>query len=154
MRARIPFILGAAGVVLCDAWLKRVALGNFPPDTEVVSPGIVALVVHKNPGIAFNIPLQIPVVLGISILLGMALLWMAWAHRKEQGDVTAAALTVFIGGLGNLWDRAEFGFTVDYLLLFGRSALNASDFVIIAGILWMLWAGKRELPVDETQKTP
>lgn len=153
MSTRYALVLGSAGVVLLDAWLKRLALRTFPADTTVVDPGIFALVVHKNPGLAFNIPMQIPVVLTISVLLGLALIWIAWKHRKEQSDVTAAALMVFIGGLGNMWDRASFSYTVDYLLFFGRSALNLSDFVIMGGIIWMLWAGKKEQTVDETKKS-
>lgn len=154
MNSRYTIVLGAAGVVLLDAWLKRLALSAFPEDTTVVDPGLFALVVHRNPGLAFNIPMQIPLVLTVSALLGLALVWIAWKHRKEQSDVTAAALTVFVGGLGNMWDRASFGYTVDYLLLFGRSAINASDLVIVGGIVWMLWAGKKEHTLDETEKHP
>mgnify|MGYP000873662127 FL=1 len=154
MRSRYAIILGTAGVVLLDAWLKRFALSTFPSDTSVVSPGICPLLLHRNPGLAFNIPLRFPVVLAISVILGVALLWMAWKHRAETSDVASAALTVFIGGLGNMLDRAAYGYTVDYLLFFGRSALNLSDLVIMGGIVWMLWAGKKELPIDESAKTP
>ncbi len=153
MNKRSALVLGSAGVVLLDAWLKRVALASFPADTDVSAPGIFSLVVHRNPGLAFNIPLRIPVVLAISLILGAALLWMAWKHRQEPNDVTIAALTVFIGGLGNMLDRAFYGYTVDYLLFFGRSALNLSDLVIMGGIVWMLWAGKKESRIDETEKT-
>lgn len=96
--------------------------------------------------------MQIPFVLAVSVVLGTALLWMAWKHRSEPSNVSAAALTVFIGGLGNMLDRAMYGYTVDYLLFFGRSALNLSDLVIMGGIVWMLWAGKKETGIDETQK--
>lgn len=153
MDKRFAIVLGSASVVLLDAWLKRVALGAFPADTDILSPGIFALVVHKNPGLAFNIPMRIPVVLVISCLLGAALLWMAWQHRKEPGSVTASALTVLIGGLGNVLDRTFYGYTVDYLLFFGRSALNLSDLVIMGGIVWMLWAGKKERMIDTDAKT-
>lgn len=137
-----PFL--AAVVVLLDGWFKAIALARFPLDSDLAHPGLAALAIHRNYGIAFNIPLKIPIVLLISVVLGAVLLNVAWHNRKGNLPLSMAALLVVIGGLGNVYDRLAYGFTVDYLLFFGRSAINLSDLVILAGIVWLLLASRPE----------
>ncbi len=154
MDRRAVFPLLAALTVTADGWLKRYALAHFPPDTSVQDPGLLALVVHKNFGIAFNIPMRGWVILVISIALGLALGRLAWTARASNPAAALAALTVIIGGIGNVIDRAWYGFTVDYLLLFGRSAFNLSDVVIIGGIVWLLSAGQDAARTEESIDKP
>lgn len=139
----------ALAIVFVDAWLKRFALVHFTSDASLVHPGLFALAVHRNYGIAFNIPLKLPLILLTSIGLGAILLRVVWLHRHTNPLLSAAASLVLIGGLGNVVDRLAYGFTVDYLLFFGRSALNLSDLVILAGIVWMLVASRRETSEEE-----
>lgn len=150
----IPWI--AFIIVLIDGWLKSYALAHFQPDVDIMQPGLFSLAIHKNFGIAFNIPLKLPVILIISVALGAILIDVAWRNRQAHQSIAAAVLLILIGGFGNVYDRIAYGFTVDYLLLFGRSAINLSDLVILIGIFWLLLASRREKsehqPIDETQK--
>ena len=53
--------------------------------------------------------------------------------------MSVLAVTVILGAVGNLADRIINGFTTDYILLFGHSAINLADLLIIFGILGILW---------------
>ena len=48
------------------------------------------------------------------------------------------ALIVIIGALGNIFDRLTYGFTIDYIIILNRLAINLSDIIIIIGVLGLL----------------
>jgi signal peptidase II len=133
----------ASLVVLIDEVLKWTALER---NWEI----------HRNYGIAFDLPLRIPFVIGLSLLIGFLLLAVVLRERKRHPPMALAASLILIGGAGNLFDRLAYGFTVDYLILFWRSAINLSDLVILSGMASMLFAG-RKLPqptIDPVRNPP
>lgn len=145
----------ACAVVLLDGWFKWTALASLPSDITLAHPSWFALAVHENFGIAFNIPLALPVILIVSVILGILLLNIAWENRKINPALASAALITVIGGIGNLFDRVVYGFTVDYIILFDRSAINLSDCVILFGIVWLLMASRGQVaptPLDKGTK--
>ncbi|MEK9130872.1 MAG: signal peptidase II [Patescibacteria group bacterium] len=97
---------------------------------------------HKNYGIAFDLPVPswivIPLTLGIIIAATFAL----WHHRLNL-KLSAALIFIILGGLSNLIDRLVYGFTVDYIILFGRSAINLSDLMIVGGVLLVIYHSRR-----------
>jgi signal peptidase II len=116
-------ILAASLVVLIDVWIKKIALNN-------------SWTVHKNTGIAFDLPLWSWVAVLLIILIAFGLLFFAYYQKNNRPWFTAAALIIVIGAIGNLLDRFTYGFIVDYLIFEPTgSAFNLSDLVIIAGIL-------------------
>ena len=44
---------------------------------------------------------------------------------------------------GNFYP-AKYYFTVDYIIIFGRLAINLSDVVIVSGVVWLLLASRRK----------
>jgi signal peptidase II len=47
-----------------------------------------------------------------------------------------AGLAIAIGGaLGNLWDRLEWSFVFDWILIVNRSVINLADIAIALGLL-------------------
>ncbi len=135
-------ILVSAAVVALDEFAKNVALRTLPPDSALVNPGLLSLAVHKNYGVAFDIPFRLPIVVGLTLIILAFLFRMAYRHWKTSPQVTAAATIVILGAAGNLFDRLVYGFTVDYLILFGRSAINLSDTLIVIGVFTILLSGK------------
>ena len=89
-------------------------------------------------GIAFDIPFRMPLIIVISILIGLALLWVSYRNFRLRPVISISALMIVIGALGNLYDRMAYGFTVDYIILFSRSAINVSDIVIVVGVVALL----------------
>jgi signal peptidase II len=136
----IPTIL----LVLVDEWLKNINLHRLPSEGSLVDPRIVDFAIHKNWGIAFDIPFKLEFVVIISIIIGIVLAKVAYKNFRRHPDIAFASLMIIIGALGNLFDRIYYGFTVDYILILGRSAINLSDLVIILGVVLLLLASRRE----------
>ena len=142
-------LLPIALVVLADEWMKYIALGRLPQEGSLLSNGIFDLAIHKNYGIAFDIPFKLEFVIAFSLIIGAILLKIACENRKKKPEISFAALVIVIGALGNLYDRIVYGFTVDYMIWFERSAINLSDIVIVMGVVLLLLnsrRGKRRSP--------
>ncbi len=137
-------IMGAAVFALDLAakdffFLARETAEPFPTND------FITLVTHRNYGISFNLPIPLPITI---LITGLALGWaMAMLiERGRRGDRFACAVIgVFIGGvLGNVFDRLTLGFVRDWLLLFGRSAINFADLAIGISLLAYLFFGSRK----------
>ena len=111
-------------IVLLDEWVKWQALHNLPNESAIIKPEAVVFAIHKNWGIAFDIPFKMPLIILISIVIGAA---------------------------GNLYDRLAYGFTVDYIILLGRSAINISDIVIVSGVITLLSASRVRNGIDKCE---
>lgn len=147
--ALLPLV---ALIVLADEWVKRWALSHLPGESELTDAGIVSFAIHKNWGIAFDIPFKMPLIILTSALIGAALLYVAYRDWHEKPTIALSALMIVLGATGNLYDRLAYGFTVDYVILFGRSAINVSDVVIVAGVVLLLHASRVSKRVDRDEK--
>ncbi len=136
-------------IVLADEWAKWWALHNLPDESVIPAPDALVFAIHKNWGIAFDIPFKMPLIIVISVVIGLALLWVAKLNARSRPVVTVSALTIVLGAMGNLYDRLAYGFTVDYIILFGRSAINVSDLVIVSGVVALLYASRVRGGVDK-----
>lgn len=131
-------------IVLCDELLKFIALKRLPAEGSLVDPGFLSLAIHKNWGIAFDIPFKLELIILFSIVIGGFLLHTAYIRAKSHPQIAFATLVIVLGALGNIYDRLAYGFTVDYLILFGRSALNLSDIIIVSGVILLLISSRRK----------
>ncbi|MBI4437374.1 signal peptidase II [Candidatus Uhrbacteria bacterium] len=136
-------LVPVALLVLLDERAKYLGLARLPEEGSLVDPGVLALAIHKNWGVAFDIPFKLEFIVLISMLIGLGLLNTAWKHRHDRPRITLACAMIILGALGNLYDRVTYGFTVDYIILFGRSAVNLSDVVIVSGVVLLLLASQR-----------
>ncbi len=142
MRVSVPVTI-ASVIVIVDEWFKWLALARLPDEGSLSHTGLITLAVHKNWGIAFDIPFKMPIVIVVSILIGILLLGVAKRTYKTDPPAAVGALLIVVGACGNLYDRIVYGFTVDYLIFFGRSAINLSDVIIVIGVLTLLIASRR-----------
>ena len=131
------FISGAA-VFVSDQWLKRIFFDQIHYESEAFSffGGLIRSTLHHNYGISFNIPLPLPfVVLITGIALGWAIALLI--ERARMGRIgISIVIGIFIGGaLGNVFDRLMLGFVRDWILFFGRSAINLADVAIGGSLL-------------------
>ncbi len=136
-------LVPVATIVFLDEWLKYLALQRLPGEGSLVDPGIIAFAIHKNLGVAFDIPFRLEFIILFSILIGLGLLHIAYKNLRKHPDIALAAAVIILGALGNLYDRIVYGFTVDYIILFARSAINISDVVIVAGVILLLLSSRR-----------
>ena len=123
-------------VALLDGVFKYLALQTLPESGRVLFP--VDLLLYKNPGIAFNIPLPLPLVTLITIVILVAILPYAIRYKDKAPERAFAVLTIAFGAINNLIDRLINGFTTDYLIFFGRSVINLSDILIVTGVFLLL----------------
>lgn len=132
----------AASVVLADELIKYYALRHFPFEEALVNAKVLAFAIHKNFGIAFDIPFKLPIVLVLSFPFLILLGCTAARKWRSRPDMTLSIALIVIGALGNIYDRIMYGFTVDYLILFGRTAINLSDVVIVLGVVILLFVSR------------
>ncbi|OGL62237.1 hypothetical protein A3C09_01695 [Candidatus Uhrbacteria bacterium RIFCSPHIGHO2_02_FULL_47_44] len=146
------FLLPAVLLVLLDEWIKAFALTHFPDESTLVDPGFLNLAIHKNWGLAFDIPFRREFILLISIVIGYFLVEMIVKNFKSHPKIAFSSLMILIGAIGNVFDRVYYGFTVDYLIFFGRSALNLSDLLIILGVIFLLISSRQSTTTHKTEK--
>ena len=141
--ARVVTIAG--GVVLLDQIVKLIALDHLTPGVSVdVIPGLVALTLVKNPGLAFGLLSGIPAgwrwvvgllsLLALVVLLRVALRILPSGGWREQSSIGL----IFGGAVGNLIDRMRFGAVVDFVDVHVRGwhwpAFNVADSAITVGV--------------------
>ena len=103
----------------------------------------------KNSGAAFSLPIPTTIIITVTLVVFFLLLLIAkqsWSTNKTRSLV---CITILVGAFGNLLDRILYGYTVDYLIFFERSAINISDIIIVCGSFLLLFNQKpSEKPVD------
>lgn len=142
-KTAVSWILAIISVGILDAVFKFLAIHRLSLDTEASIRPIFDLALHKNPGIAFDLPIPLIIVAFLTALVLYFLGQYAYKHAQTQPANALAALSIFIGALGNLIDRLINGFTTDYLILFARSAINLSDILILTGVILLITYTKR-----------
>lgn len=137
------YLFPIAALVAADEWLKYLGLQRLPMEGSLVEPGVIEFAIHKNLGVAFNIPFRLEFIILVSILIGLGLIHIAYKNRQSHPRITFACGVIVLGAMGNLYDRLMYGFTVDYIIVFARSAINLSDLVIVAGVIMLLLTSRR-----------
>ena len=148
---RILVTLGGLGAIgLADGLFKYLALRQLPAEGESTLSPIIALAVHKNPGILFDLPLPLFVIAPLTLLALGALAYI-FLQAWQSGNFPAAcgAWAAALGALNNLLDRLINNFTTDYLIFFRTSAINLSDVLILLGVACLLWYGKTNSPAQQ-----
>lgn len=119
---------------LVDRLFKEIALGVGPR----YATGTVSFTLFLNEGIAFSLPLPTDLfwpAAGIFFTLLAAYFGISLKRDRRRAAISFAIL---MGAISNLWDRWEHGATVDYVLFFGRSAVNLADGMILAGLIALM----------------
>ena len=145
-RSRIARVVAiAAVVVVLDQLTKLIVLNRLPPGVPVaVVPGVVALTLVMNPGLAFGLLSGIPAgwrwivgllsLVALVVLLRVALRILPSGGWREQSAIGL----IFGGAVGNLIDRTRFGAVVDFVDVYYRDwhwpAFNVADSAITVGV--------------------
>lgn len=131
-------LLIIASIAVIDGIVKYYAL-QIPFKTN--SEEIFDFILHKNFGIAFNIPVPLTTILALTCVI--LAITVQQSLRIHQPLSTIAAVMIIAGAMNNAIDRLIHGFTTDYILLFGRSVINLSDLLIITGAVLFTWYYQR-----------
>ncbi len=137
------FLIPALALVGADEWIKAFALKYFPNDDTLTDLDFWNLAIHKNWGLAFDIPFRRGLILLVSVVIACFLLDMIVKNAKSNRKIAFSCMLIIIGAFGNVFDRIVYGFTVDYLIFLGKSALNLSDLLIIFGVVLLLVSSRK-----------
>jgi signal peptidase II len=149
-------LLSLSGFIVClDQWSKHMALVLLQPEnTHRLLGGILEFVLVRNTGFGFGLVSQAPAPLDKLFFVGVpvfALVLIVLIFIKLQDDqlMTSVALAViFSGAVGNLIDRVQHGYVIDWLRFrlgeWGSPALNFSDLSIAFGLILVFVAVLRQ----------
>lgn len=124
-------------VVVLDLMTKTRWFGYEPRWTRLAP--LLQTIDHHNYGLIFDIPAPtwLIVLVSAAVLIGVAAIFRAKILRSAW---VAFAFGLLAGGaIGNGYDRIALGFVRDWILVFGRSALNVADLSIAVGLLLLAW---------------
>lgn len=143
----LPF-LAAAGIAAADQWSKAWIVARFRPyEAKAVLVDYFHLVHYRNTGVAFGLlsnldPKWVNPLLVAATVFAIAGV-VAYLHFLPPRGPAPFGLGLVLGGaLGNLIDRARFGYVVDFLDVHWRHhhwpAFNVADVGISVGIALLL----------------
>lgn len=135
-----PWYAAAVLFFMADRIFKRLALSHV----SIGNGGPAAFALFLNKGIAFSLPVPKTVFWPAASIALLIILW-SFARSLRRDRAAATALFIVLAGAGsNLMDRFSYNATIDYLLFFGRSAINIADIMIIGGLLALLLRPKEK----------
>jgi signal peptidase II len=84
--------------------------------------------------------------LGITIGIAMAVVIWWWQERKRAGITSWRLMLILAGAVGNIWDRAQLGYVVDFIDWYIRTdaheyhwpAFNIADACISTSVVLLL----------------
>ena len=144
------WLLASAVIVVLDLWTKSLASETLTLYRPVQVTSWLNLTLAHNYGAAFSFlsdagGWQRWLFTGLaSVVTVVLIVWLFRLPREEK--LTAAALGLIIGGaVGNLADRINHGYVVDFIDVFYRDwhwpAFNVADSAITVGVTLLLIDG-------------
>jgi signal peptidase II len=133
----IALIISAMFFVL-DRVLKNVAL-DFKGTVNVIG-NIVTFNFVPNYYLAFSWPMSNWLVLILTgIIIFLLAIYIIFLFKKKQYSLIVPLTILFLGGISNLYDRALYGYVIDYLECLSISILNIADILITLSTVWLGW---------------
>ena len=146
---RTGYLLGAFGIFMMDqvtkAWASRAL--RYGADRTIIS-GFFDLTYTQNPGIAFG---QMQgggsfgrwFFVGLAVLAACSVFYYFLRTPRNDDRVLGACALLLAGILGNLTDRARFGYVIDFISLHAGQyhwpTFNIADASITIGALLLAY---------------
>lgn len=130
------YYLIVVAVVCLDQWIKSIIVKQIDLFQVIpVIPGVFEITHIRNDGAAYNLFSQFPKLLIIlpAIVMLAGLIYMAYARNKKPAMLLLSIALVIGGGLGNLLDRIELGYVVDFFDIHIIPVFNVADISICTG---------------------
>ncbi|GAV21064.1 signal peptidase II [Mariprofundus micogutta] len=143
----ILFILLLAADQISKWWIQQPDFHPF-----VVIDGYFNIVRAYNYGVAFSMFADLPgawrlyLLLGVTIGISIAVIFWWIQERKRRGITSWLLVLILAGAAGNIWDRAQLGYVVDFIDWFVRTgsteyhwpAFNIADACIFVAVSLLL----------------
>lgn len=144
----MPIILLAVLVIAMDQYSKYYIQTSMVQGMSIpIIQNIFHITYVLNPGAAFGLlEHQTFFLIGIAIVLVAAILY--FYRQIPANRLLYCSLGLLMGGaIGNLIDRVEIGYVVDFFDFRIWPVFNIADVAIVsgvAGIMLVIWNGKKE----------
>ncbi len=143
-RAR-GFSIALSSFVLVLDQLSKVTIQRLfqPGESNPIFTGIFHLTYVQNTGAAFGLLKGQQWV--FLVFAALIILWMGLSlHRSSsRGELDWSAALIFSGAIGNLIDRARFGYVIDFLDFRIWPVFNIADSALTIGVAVLLWRSFR-----------
>lgn len=141
------WLMLSALVIALDQASKFLIVKYFAVYESVTLLSVFELAHIHNPGAAFNFlsdagGMQRWLFTAIAVIASVSITWLLKKHATETAF--SLALSLILGGaLGNLIDRINYGYVIDFLLFHWDShyfpAFNIADSAITCGAFLLIW---------------
>jgi signal peptidase II len=149
-KPRWAWLLVPAAVVALDQYTKQLIMEHFALfDRQAVLPFFDLVRLH-NTGAAFSFLANASgwqnwFFSGVALLVSGLILWWFICQPRERVIVPLGLMLVLGGAIGNLIDRLQHGYVVDFVLLYvdrwSFPAFNVADSGITLGVILLLIDG-------------
>jgi signal peptidase II len=147
----MPVLPISAAVVILDRLTKMLVQNHMTEGMSIpVIPGLMSFTYILNPGAAFGL-LEHRRLFFIAMTIAVIVAVFYLRHRIAEEDATVQlGVAFFLGGAaGNLIDRIETGYVIDFFDFHFWPIFNVADIFICVGVGLIVWNIIR----DEFRKT-
>ncbi len=136
MKVFLPLFIGF-DILLFDLLSKYLVTIKLKEPLEIFS-GIFFIELHKNPGLAFSIPLPTTLQIIFSLIL-LVIIFTYFKQRKISIFESVCLASIFSGAVGNLIERILFGSVTDFLAIWKFPIFNVADIAISLGVIGLIF---------------
>jgi signal peptidase II len=149
-RPSLNWLLLTVAVIAIDQYTKRLVTAKFELFDRVAVMPYFDLVRLHNTGAAFSFLANASgwqnwFFTGVAVLVSGLILWWFFRQPPDRIVVPLGLVLVLGGAIGNLIDRVQHGYVVDFFLFYyGRwsfPAFNVADSAITVGVILLLFDG-------------
>ena len=139
-------------LVLLDQFTKQIFISSFDVGQSIIINSYLSWTYLQNTGAAFSIladggGVQKAFLLSVSVLVSVIVI--LWIHKTSeyQRQKLFGQFLLLSGAVGNLIDRAQYGYVVDFIDMhvngFYWPVFNLADSFIFIGVLLLLFLRKQ-----------
>lgn len=144
-KSRFPYILMVLAILGLDRWTKwLIHTQLLLNQTILIIDGFFNITYVRNTGVAFGIldPVSLPLKSTVLAVLTLAaitgVLIYSWRTPISQTLLHVALSLILAGALGNLYDRINYGYVIDFIEVYFRDyrwpSFNVADSAITVGV--------------------
>ncbi len=134
--------------------LSKWWIGQQDPSLHItVIENFFNIVVAHNPGVAFSLfadwdhAWRAGMLIALASLVSGVVLFLWWKARMRNSLESWALPVILAGACGNIWDRIQFGYVIDfiqwYVVIDGRAyywpTFNIADACISVAVVLLVW---------------
>jgi len=150
LRARLPYLVLASVVLVLDRVSKMAVTARYELGQPFsVIDGAFNITYVRNTGVAFGIldafssPVKALLLCLVASIAAVVVIVFSFRNSPSNRRLQGALGLILAGALGNLYDRMNYGYVIDFLELHARGfywpSFNVADTAISIGVLLLAW---------------